>query len=168
MLVLHSHRRVSNYDSAPRLPGNSLPFTPACLLRAPNSLQTVEILHTPAAVSHQPPQWLHVFGKLSLSLCFHREPTSPQEFLTRLSAPDSSSSSPLGSSRNWITLTLFKLVSVQLSSTLFCKRFSGEEENTVGAPFGKSRAVDLDGRQFSSHHENDLISSCIHCICPWH
>lgn len=135
-------------------PREFIPFTPAWLLRAPNSLQTVEILHTPTAVSQGEtwtPQWLPIFRKLSSSLCFHREPTSLQEFLTRLSAPDSSSSSPLGSSRNWITLTLFKLVSVQLSSTLFCRRFSGKEENTVGAHFGKSRVVDLDGNQFSSH-----------------
>lgn len=83
------------------------------------------------------PQW---FPSLESSAC-PWEPTILQGSLTRLSAPDSSSSSPLGSSRNWITLTLFRLVSVQLSSTLFCRRFSGEEQNTVGAPFGKS----LDG-----------------------
>lgn len=52
-----------------------------------------------------------------------------QSFLTlRSAAASSSSSSALVSSWNWITETRFRLLSVQLSSTLFCSRFSVENE----------------------------------------
>ena len=50
----------------------------------------------------------------------------------RSAAASSSSSSPLVSSWNWMTDTRLRLLSVQLSSTLFWSRFSGAETGARG------------------------------------